>query len=77
MAQQYLNQPGEFQKLVMHAFGLRSELRKVFLLCEVRNFTIKEAATILSISISAATLRLNRARRMMKVRMGTRQWSGS
>ena len=65
----YPSQAGEFQKLVMRAFGLRSELRKVFLLCEVRGYTLEEAAKILDISVRAATFRLERARREIKVRL--------
>ena len=68
---QKLSQAGEFQRLVLHAFGLRSELRKVFLLCEVRGCTIEEAAGILGISMTAARLRLERARREMNVRLAT------
>jgi DNA-directed RNA polymerase specialized sigma24 family protein len=68
-------QPGQaatFQRVVMHAFGLRSELRKVFLLCEVRGYSIEETAEILGISTQAAALRLQRARREIQVRLAAR-----
>lgn len=60
----------EFQKLMMHAFSLPAVLRKVFLLCEVRGFSIAEAARILGKSITVATSRLEQARREMGERMG-------
>jgi DNA-directed RNA polymerase specialized sigma24 family protein len=72
LSAQYLSRPNEFQRLVMHAFGLRSELRKVFLLCEVRGCTIEETARILGITTTVATLRLDRARREVKARLATR-----
>lgn len=65
-------QAGEFQRVVMHAFGLRSELRKVFLLREVRGYTIAETAQILGIGVPAATLRLELAHREIKARLATR-----
>ncbi|HZR67398.1 MAG TPA: sigma factor-like helix-turn-helix DNA-binding protein [Terriglobales bacterium] len=69
LSAQYLGRADEFQRLVMHAFSLRSVLRKVFLLCEVRGFTTEEAARILGISPRAATVRLERARREVNARM--------
>jgi len=53
----------------MHALGLLPALRKVFLLCAIQGFTIEEAAAILQISPTAATLRLARARREIDIRL--------
>jgi DNA-directed RNA polymerase specialized sigma24 family protein len=57
------------ERIVMHAFRLRSAFRKVFLLCDIQGFTVAEAAAILGISPAAATVRLDRARREMNVRL--------
>ena len=72
LSEQYLSQPEHFPKLVEHAFGLRTALRKVFLLCDVRGFTVEEAAKTLDITPTVVTLRLDRARREMRVRLGDR-----
>jgi DNA-directed RNA polymerase specialized sigma24 family protein len=69
---QEANQPDVFQRIVMHAFGLRPIFRKVFLLCDIRGCSIEETADILRISPTAVTARLMRARREMVIRLGTR-----
>jgi DNA-directed RNA polymerase specialized sigma24 family protein len=68
----HLSQREDFPKLVAHAFGLRTDLRKVFLLCEVRGYTIEETAKTLGITPTVAILRLDRARREMRARMADR-----
>jgi DNA-directed RNA polymerase specialized sigma24 family protein len=64
---------GAFQRIVLHAFGLRRVYRDVLLLCYIQGFTIAEAAAILDISPAAATTRLDRARRQLNTRLGTEQ----
>jgi len=68
----HLSQRADFPILVAHAFGLPTELRKVFLLCEVRGYTIEETANTLGITPIVATLRLDRARREMRARLTDR-----
>ena len=63
------SKPGEFQKIVIHAFGLRPAFSKVFLLCDIGGLTVAEAASILGISHAAVTLRLERARRELQARL--------
>jgi DNA-directed RNA polymerase specialized sigma24 family protein len=60
------------ERIVMHAFGLRPVIRRAFLLCDIRGFTVAEAAAILGISPAAVMARLNRARREMNVRLAVR-----
>jgi DNA-directed RNA polymerase specialized sigma24 family protein len=57
------------ERIVLHAFGLRPMFRRVFLLCDIQGFTVAKAASILGISSTAATARLERARREMNVRL--------
>ena len=59
------------ERIVMHAFGLRPVIRRAFLLCDIRGFTVAEAAAILGISPAAVIARLNRARREMNVRLAS------
>jgi DNA-directed RNA polymerase specialized sigma24 family protein len=61
--------PEAFQVVVMHALELRPVFRNIFLLCEIQEFSIDQAASILGISSEAARLRLNRARRELSIRM--------
>jgi len=57
------------ERIVMHAFSLAPALRRAFLLCDIQGFTTAEAAGILGISALAVTIRLERARREMNVRL--------
>jgi DNA-directed RNA polymerase specialized sigma24 family protein len=59
------------ERIVMHAFGLQPAFRRVFLLCDIRGFTVAEAAAILGIGPAAAETRLDRARREINVRLAT------
>jgi DNA-directed RNA polymerase specialized sigma24 family protein len=68
-----MSERGEFQRIVMHAFRLRPAIRKVFLLCDVRGFTIAETAAVLGISPTVVNLRLDWARREMNVRLHGRK----
>jgi DNA-directed RNA polymerase specialized sigma24 family protein len=63
------NEQDAFQKIVMHAFNLPPAFRKTFLLCDIRGFTVEETAAVLRISPLAVTLRLNRARREINLRL--------
>jgi DNA-directed RNA polymerase specialized sigma24 family protein len=60
-----VNDAEEFQRIVLHAFGLQPILREVFLLCHVQGCSIAEAASILNIGPAAAAARLDRARRLL------------
>jgi DNA-directed RNA polymerase specialized sigma24 family protein len=62
--------PEAFQRIVLHAFGLQPIYREVFLLCDVQECTIAEAAEILNISPKAVSARLLRARRAVSARIG-------
>jgi len=64
---------GAFQRIVLHAFGLRPVYRDVLLLCDIQGFTIDEAAAILDIDPSAVSARLDRARRQLNGRLGAEQ----
>ncbi|MBI3477695.1 MAG: hypothetical protein HY010_18330 [Acidobacteria bacterium] len=57
------------ENIVMHAFEMPSVFRKALLLCDLRGFSVDEAAAILGISSTAVTLRLERARRELNVRL--------
>lgn len=57
------------ERIVKHAFRLSPAFRRAFLLCDIQGFTVDEAAGILCISPTAVTLRLNRARRELNVRL--------
>ena len=69
--------PDAFQRIVLHAFRLRPVFREVFLLCDVQECTIAEAAAILNISPSAAAARLDRARRLLDAQLGTEPREGT
>jgi len=64
-----LGQQGQFQRTVIHAFGLRPAWREVFLLCDVQGFTIAEAAIILGLGPAVVTTRLDQARHQMNARL--------
>jgi DNA-directed RNA polymerase specialized sigma24 family protein len=51
------------QIVVLHAFALRRHFRDVFLLCEIQEMTVSEAAAILNVSAAVVEARLRRARR--------------
>lgn len=67
---QRVRDPEAFQRVVLHAFRLQPVFREVFLLCDVQECTIAEAAAILNISPAAAAVRLDRARRLLDAQMG-------
>jgi len=54
---------------VLQAFVLRPIFRTAFLLCDVEGLTPAEAASRLGISPAAVRARLERARRLLNVRM--------
>jgi DNA-directed RNA polymerase specialized sigma24 family protein len=56
---------GVMQAVLMHALQLRRRCREVFLLCDIQQHSVAEAAAILGISRAAASRRLYRARRRM------------
>lgn len=56
---------GVMQAVLMHALQLRRNCREVFLLCDIQQHSLSEAATILGISRPAAKRRLLLARRRM------------
>jgi DNA-binding CsgD family transcriptional regulator len=58
-----MEQPGVFQCTLLRAFGLSKAYRDVFLLKEIKGYTLAEIAAILGISIDTALVRLKRARR--------------
>jgi DNA-directed RNA polymerase specialized sigma24 family protein len=60
-----------FQRVVLHAFGLRPAFRDVLLLCDIQECTIAEAAAILDISAAAVCVRLDRARRLLSARLAS------
>jgi len=64
-----VGEQGQFQRVVMHAFGLRPAWREVFLLCDVQGFTIAEAAIILGLGPVVVATRLDQARRQMDTRL--------
>jgi DNA-directed RNA polymerase specialized sigma24 family protein len=55
--------------VVLHAFSLRRQFRDVFLLCEIQEMTVAEAAVILNISAELVQTRLDRARREIASRL--------
>lgn len=57
------------ERSVMHASGLLPVFRRAFLLCDIQGFTVPEVAAILGISPAAVKARLDRARRLLSVRM--------
>lgn len=57
------------QRSVRHASGLLPVFRTAFLLCDIQGFTVAEVAAILRISPAAVKARLDRARRLLSVRM--------
>jgi DNA-directed RNA polymerase specialized sigma24 family protein len=61
------------ERIVMHAFSLRPVIRRAFLLCDIQGFTVAEASAMLGISPAAVTIRLDRARREMNVRLAVQQ----
>ena len=61
--------PDAVRRSVTQAFFLRPIFRRAFLLCDVQGFTVKEAADILGIGPAAVEARLDRARRLLSVRM--------
>jgi len=56
---------GVMQAMLMHALQLRRSCREVFLLCDIQQHTLREAAVILGISHVTAKRRLLSARRRM------------
>jgi len=56
---------GVMQAVLMHAMQLRRSCREVFLLCDIQQHRISEAAMILGISQAAANRRLQLARQRM------------
>ena len=54
-----------FQALVMQALQLRRAHREVFILCDIRGYSVAEAASILEISEESVVRRLTRARTEM------------
>jgi predicted DNA-binding protein (UPF0251 family) len=56
---------GVMQAVLMHALQLRRSCRDVFLLCDIQQHGISEAAEILGISRAAAHNRLRLARQRM------------
>lgn len=54
------------QAMLMHALQLRRDCREVFLLCDVQQCSLAEAAVILGISEMTAKRRLLTARRRMQ-----------
>jgi hypothetical protein len=56
---------GVMQAVLMHALQLRRSCREVFLLCDVQQHSVSEAAEILGISVYAANKRLRLARQRM------------
>ena len=54
-----------FQALVMQALQLRRSHREVFILCDIRGYSVAEAASILEISEESIVRRLARARSEM------------
>lgn len=61
--------PDAVKRSVMQALFLRPIFRRAFLLCDVQGFTVTEAADILGIGPAAVKARLDRARRLLSVRM--------
>jgi DNA-directed RNA polymerase specialized sigma24 family protein len=55
-----------FQALVMQALQLRRIYREVFILCDIKSYTVAETAAILGISEDSVTRRLRRARSQMR-----------
>lgn len=56
---------GVMQAVLMHALQLRKSCREVFLLCDIQQHSLADAAQILGISRGAAIRRLRLARRRM------------
>jgi DNA-directed RNA polymerase specialized sigma24 family protein len=57
------------KRIVLHAFALRRHVRDVFLLGEIQELTIAEAAAILDISAALVKTRLRRAHREIGARV--------
>jgi len=57
---------GVMQAVLMHALQLRRSCREVFLLCDVQQCSLAEAALILGISQITAKRRLRLARQRMQ-----------
>lgn len=55
-----------FQAMVMQALQLRRVYREVYILCDIKGYTLAEAAHLLNISEDAAHRRLRRARGQMR-----------
>jgi len=58
-----MEKPGAFQRSLLRVFQLPQAWREVFLLKQIQGFTLQETAAILGISLDAAWIRLQRARR--------------
>lgn len=56
---------GVMQAVLMHALQLRRNCREVFLLCDIQQHSLSEAAAILGISLPVAKRRLRLARQRM------------
>ena len=56
-----------FQALVLQALQLRRVHREVFILCEIKGYSIAETAGILGISEEAVTRRLRQAKGQMRL----------
>jgi len=54
-----------FQALVMQALQLRKTHREVFILCDIRGYSVAETASILGISEDSVLKRLAQARSLM------------
>jgi DNA-directed RNA polymerase specialized sigma24 family protein len=54
-----------FQALVMQALQLRRIYREVFILCDIRGYSVTETATILGLGEDSVLRRLARARHEM------------
>jgi RNA polymerase sigma factor (sigma-70 family) len=55
-----------FQALVMQALQLRRAYREVFILCDIKGYTVAETALLLGISEDSVMRRLHRARGQIK-----------
>lgn len=58
-----MDQPGAFQCMLVRAFDLKKTDRDVFLLKEIKGYSLPQIAAILNISRDEATIRLKRASR--------------
>jgi DNA-directed RNA polymerase specialized sigma24 family protein len=59
----HLDEPGAFQCLLLRALELPLPYRDVYLLKEVRGYSVAEIAARLELSVEAVSARLKRARR--------------